>query len=105
MEGLLAQGQHTLLAPSNLAFSQLPAEQLNQLKQDKSLLQQVLLRHVLLKPMTAQNLNAATAPATMLGGQPLEMQQARVLRPDLQAGVSYIHVIDKVLLPTNLTQS
>lgn len=105
MQGVLTQGQHTLLAPSNLAFSQLSAEQLNQLKQDKNLLQQVLLYHVVLKPMSAQTLTTSPAPATLFGGKTLNLQQAKILRPNLRAGDSFVHVIDKVLLPETLPQS
>jgi uncharacterized surface protein with fasciclin (FAS1) repeats len=55
-ETLTQRGPFTLLAPTDEALSQIPQEQLNQLKQNKEQLKALLQRHVLRGEMTAADL-------------------------------------------------
>ena len=62
-----AGGTLTLLAPTNLAFTQLPAEQLRRLLRDRRRLRQLLLSHVIPGTVYSAGLQPFQEPETLAG--------------------------------------
>jgi uncharacterized surface protein with fasciclin (FAS1) repeats len=100
----------TLLAPSNAAFSALPAATLETLSkpEGKDQLIGILKNHVLSGSMGSSKLaGMSETPKTLLGnslpisqaGEGLSIAGAKVIDADLEAKNGVVHVIDKVLVP------
>lgn len=115
---LRSRGPFTLFAPTNQAFEGLLRE-LNltgeQLLANKPLLTQVLTYHVLASRVLARQIEDGATSATVQGqaitfdtesGKPIRITDARgrianVVLPNLRAGNGVVHLIDKVILPTD----
>ena len=108
---LETDGPFTLFAPTDRAFLRL----LNELDiTKKQLLEQpdlsrLLLYHVLLGDITSNDLDDGDEPTT-INGEELEVDivsgdiminDAKVIDPDNEASNGVIHVIDKILIPSN----
>ncbi len=100
----LAKGQHTLLAPTDVAFRDLPKAQLDALLADKEKLTTILSHHIIdgkvssadLKSGKVKTLGGTEVKATVVDGK-LKIGAATIVKPDLQATNGVIHGIDKIL--------
>jgi transforming growth factor-beta-induced protein len=104
---LATGGPYTVFAPTDAAFSALPAGTLDVLLADTELLQQVLLSHVVQGEVrsgqatqlsTAPTLSGFNAPV-QVNGSALVVGGATVVTADVEASNGVIHVIDSVILP------
>ena len=106
-EALSGKGPYTVFAPTDRAFSKVPAETLEALGNDPDALRRVLLYHVadgryptarVLRKRSIETLAGprlkvkATESAVRVGG-------ARVITPDIKASNGVIHAINRVLIP------
>lgn len=106
---LEADGPFTVLAPTDEAFARLPAQTIEKLKapQNRSMLRQILLYHVLPGAVTSDQFGPTQSPLTAAGvrvgitkrGTEVMAGGARVIAADLRVGNGVIHVIDRVLMP------
>ncbi|KAF0302677.1 Transforming growth factor-beta-induced protein ig-h3 [Amphibalanus amphitrite] len=95
----------TLLAPTNVAFTQLPAEQLRRLLRDRRRLRQLLLGHVLVGSVYSAGLQPFQELETLAGSTvrvfsdtvSMKVDNALVIVPDVTAGNGVVHAIDAVL--------
>ncbi len=108
-ETLNGEGPFTVFAPTDAAFAKLPAETLAGLLADKEALTKVLLYHVAGGAVYAEDvMNMRTA--TTLNGEKVKVgidngvtiNGAKVVQADVKAQNGVIHVIDTVLIPSNL---
>jgi uncharacterized surface protein with fasciclin (FAS1) repeats len=106
---LNAEGPFTILAPSDQAFSQLPSETWDSLKQNVPKLKQVLFYHVLFGDVRAEDLAQIHEAPTVEGSivfvdqaDGIKVNDAQVTQMDILADNGVIHVIDSVLMPTIL---
>jgi uncharacterized surface protein with fasciclin (FAS1) repeats len=112
LEGTLSQaGPYTVFAPTDAAFAALPAGTVESLlkPENKALLVKVLTYHVVPGEVTSDKLSSGAV--TTVEGNPVNVQvgdggvqvnDAKVIKPDVQASNGVIHVIDKVILPPDL---
>jgi len=106
----------TVFAPTDEAFAKLPKATVAALMRDKKKLQAVLLYHVLGSKVSAaditgmggkgtpKTLNGATVNVTTIDGS-VYVNEAKVIKADVQTGNGVIHVIDQVLLPPDMAAS
>lgn len=108
---LEAAGPFTFFAPTNEALTALPGGTLEALAQDPTLLQKILLYHVIQQkvlssditsPITAPTLAGETLEVTNTNGMVMINGTAMVIAADIQAGNGVIHGIDKLLLPPDV---
>jgi len=105
---LTTGGPFTVFAPTDAAFSALPAGTLDALLADTDALTQVLLYHVLDGQFSAAQLEELSSVET-LQGQPLVITQGSVVvngvtvqQGDIATDNGIIHVVDQVLLPPEM---
>jgi uncharacterized surface protein with fasciclin (FAS1) repeats len=110
IDTLKGEGPFTIFAPTDEAFSKLPAGQLENLlrPENKEQLIKVLTFHVVPGNVTAEEVVKLKSAPTV-EGQPLSVQvlkdgvrinkTASVVKTDISASNGVIHVIDRVLLP------
>lgn len=106
---LKGDGPFTVFAPTDEAFSKIPAGTLSELLQpeNKENLVAILTYHVVSGRVTADEVTNLES-ATSLQGQTLKIStkdgikinDASVLTPDVQATNGVIHIIDAVLIPS-----
>lgn len=108
-ETLKSPGPFTVLAPTDEAFAKLPADELDELKQNNSALKQVLFYHVLSGDVRSDDLAAIHEAPTLEGsivmveqGEGISVNDAQVTLMDILADNGVIHVLDSVLIPTIL---
>ncbi len=111
VELLRTDGPFTVFAPTDEAFSKLPAGTVEQLlkPENKAALRSVLLYHVVKGEVRAdaamQLANAASANGQRLDlttrRHTLSVDNAKVVKADIDASNGVIHVIDKVLIPAD----
>ncbi len=102
-------GPFTVFAPTDEAFAKLPAGTLEKLLADKDALTKVLLYHVASGSVYAKQV-VDLRNATTLNGEKIAINidggvmvnDANVIKTDVEASNGVIHVIDTVLIPTNL---
>src|SRR5689334_6892915 len=106
---LKGKGPFTVFAPTDEAFSKLPAGTVESLlkPENKEKLKAILLYHVVSGDVTAAQV-VKLSSATTVNGQDLKLtvnggtvmvNDAKVLKADVPASNGVIHVIDTVLLP------
>jgi uncharacterized surface protein with fasciclin (FAS1) repeats len=111
-DALSAAGPFTLFAPSDAAFAKLPEGTLEKLLKpaNKSVLQKVLKYHVISGTVMAADVKSGKVDS--IEGSALDIVAskggvtvggAKVTKTDIVASNGVIHVIDKVLLPPDLT--
>ncbi|MBO3461587.1 fasciclin domain-containing protein [Aetokthonos hydrillicola Thurmond2011] len=113
---LRESGSYTVFAPTNQAFAALPQDTLRRLQQpaNRQTLIKILKYHVVPEKLTATKLS--DGQITTMEGQPINVQvgsandqidvnNARVILPNIQASNGVIHAVDKVLLPPNFDLS
>lgn len=106
-EVLKGDGPFTVFAPTDEAFSKIPAETLAALGEDKDTLKSVLLYHVVAGKVTAEDVVKVNEATTVQGskisvrtyGETVRINNARVTAADVMASNGVIHVIDTVILP------
>jgi uncharacterized surface protein with fasciclin (FAS1) repeats len=102
----------TVLAPTDAAFAKVPKATLDALAKDRARLRAVLTYHVLegavpaskvvtLDGESVETLNGATVRVRVTGAarKSVYVNDAKVLKADVQASNGVIHVINRVLLP------
>jgi len=108
-ETLNGEGPYTVFAPTDAAFAKLPAETLESLLADKEALTRVLLYHVasgevyaedVMNMRTAKTLNGEKVKVEIEDG--VTINDAKVVQADVKAQNGVIHVIDTVLIPSNI---
>jgi uncharacterized surface protein with fasciclin (FAS1) repeats len=115
VDTLKGAGPFTIFAPNNRAFARVPKAQLNALLADPTALKNVLTYHVIagqkIDAATAMSMTSPTSPPTVQGGTlqvvtrngHVMINNATVVRPDIQASNGIIHIIDRVLMPPAAT--
>ena len=104
---LKGDGPFTVFAPTDEAFAKIPEQQLQSLLMDKEALKEVLLYHVVPgKVMSTNAVNLTSADTVQ--GKPIQItakdgtvmiNNAKVIKADIDCRNGVIHVIDTVLLP------
>lgn len=109
VDTLKGDGPFTLFAPTDEAFAQIPEADLNALLKDKQALTKVLTNHLIKGKMTAgevvkldsaQTLAGQSVAISTMGG--VKVNDANVIKTDIMASNGVIHVVDKVIMPTEL---
>jgi uncharacterized surface protein with fasciclin (FAS1) repeats len=109
VDTLKGQGPFTVFAPTDEAFAKLPSATLSDLlkAENKKKLQRILTYHVVsgrvsssdvVQLRTAKTVSGDTIDITADGGTVM-VDNARVVKTDVQASNGVIHVIDAVILP------
>ncbi len=104
---LTASDNLTVFAPTDEAFAQIPEEDLNALRNDPEMLQQVLLYHVVVAEVSSDEVVVMDEAQTALGvpinievnDYGVQINDATVTEADIQASNGVIHAIDAVLIP------
>ncbi len=108
---LKGPGPFTVFAPTDEAFAKLPAGTLDALLKDKSKLAAILTYHVVpgtvraadvVKLESAKTVNGAKVAIVVKDGKVM-VNQANVVKTDIEATNGVIHVIDAVILPPATT--
>jgi len=111
VETLKGAGPFTVFAPTDQAFSKLPAGQLDALLADPVKLKTILTYHVIPASIMASDamaMTSPTSPPTVQGGTlqvtkgrrgRLMVNDATVTKADIKATNGVIHIIDRVLMP------
>lgn len=115
VETLKGEGPFTVFAPTDAAFGKLPAETLQSLlkPENKDKLARILTFHVVSgKVMSTDIAGKSTDAATVQGqklaidakGDVVKVADAVVTSADIETSNGVIHVINKVLMPTEETE-
>jgi uncharacterized surface protein with fasciclin (FAS1) repeats len=111
VETLKGAGPFTVFAPTDRAFAKLPAGALDALEADPAKLKMVLTYHVIPQNIMASDamaMTSPTSPPTVEGATlqitkgkrgRLKVNNANVVKADIQATNGTIHIIDAVLMP------
>jgi uncharacterized surface protein with fasciclin (FAS1) repeats len=102
-------GPFTVFAPTNAAFAKVPKADLDALLKNKAELSKVLLYHVVsgkvpaaeamkMNGKTAKTVEGSTIEFKVMGNT-VEVNNAKVVKADVEASNGVIHVIDTVLMP------
>ena len=105
-ETLSGEGPFTVFAPTDDAFSALPAGALDELLANVTLLSEVLLHHVHSGNVFSTDLSDGMQVTTLnndnlivtIDGTNVMIDMASVIQPDIQADNGVIHIIDAVLI-------
>lgn len=105
-ETLKAAGPYTVFAPTNEAFSAVPAKTMDELGRDPARLKEVLNFHLLPTKVTKAEVktgNAKTAQganvALSRAGDFVTVEEAMVQTADVVATNGVVHKVDRVLMP------
>ena len=106
---LKGEGPFTVFAPTDEAFAKLPAGTLEMLlkPENKTKLQSILTYHVVSGKVMSQDVVKMTSAKTVQGsniaikvsGDGVMLNNAHVIKTDVEASNGVIHVIDTVMLP------
>ena len=111
VDALKGAGPFTLFAPTNRAFALIPKAQRDALMADPAALKSLLSYHVIagqkIDAAAAMSMTSPTSPPTVEGGTlnvttrngRVMVNNATVVRADIQASNGIIHIIDRVLMP------
>ncbi len=110
-EALSGHGPFTVFAPTDEAFAKLPEGTVESLlkPENKAKLQAILKYHVVAGQVGALAAISAKSAATLQGSSvhitvddgKVKINQATVVKPDVETSNGIIHVIDSVLLPAS----
>jgi uncharacterized surface protein with fasciclin (FAS1) repeats len=108
VETLRSDGPLTVFAPTDDAFARLPAATLTSLLKNREQLKAVLLYHVVPGRVTASDVVKLSSAKTVLGqsvsvdtSHGVRINNASVVKTDIEASNGVIHVINRVLMPDN----
>jgi uncharacterized surface protein with fasciclin (FAS1) repeats len=98
---------HTVFAPTDEAFSQIPTNTLAELMEDVPKLKKIVAYHVVFGDVRTDDLRQLEEAPTVEGSVvaletsqgEIHVNDATILQPDILADNGVIHVIDKVLMP------
>lgn len=101
------EGPYTVFAPTDEAFSKLPAGTLESLLANPDKLKSILLYHVVEGKVTSKDVANVSSAKTLSGneisvntaGGGVQINNANVVKADVMADNGVIHVIDTVLIP------
>ncbi len=104
----------TLFAPTDEAFQALPPTQLAKLllPDNAPVLQKILIYHLVNLTLDGAKIKGAKGPVPSVeasqlqldgSGDPLKVNDADIIQADVKATNGVIHVIDKVLIPADVT--
>jgi uncharacterized surface protein with fasciclin (FAS1) repeats len=106
VETLKGKGPFTVFAPTDDAFAKLPAGALDALLKDKAKLTAVLTYHVVSGKVTAADVTRLKEAKTVQGSSlristagGVKVDDATVVKTDIEASNGVVHVIDSVLMP------
>lgn len=106
---LKGDGPFTVFAPTDAAFAKLPRAQLEALLADKAALTRVLTYHVVAGRVDAEEVVKLSSATTFEGqtvkihiGDSVMINNATLLKTDIETSNGVIHVIDTVLLPPDM---
>lgn len=106
VETLSGQGPFTLFAPNDDAFMKLPAGTVESLLKDVPKLKDILTYHVVAGKVMAADVAGLTSAKTVQGKEAsidtkdgVKVNEAKVIKADIEADNGVIHVIDTVLIP------
>jgi uncharacterized surface protein with fasciclin (FAS1) repeats len=111
---LQGQGEYTVFAPTDEAFAALPAGTLDRLLQpeNREILARILRYHVVPQQVTASELQPGEVQTlegnnlnANIQGNNIEINEASVINPDIQASNGVIHAVDEVLIPPDIDLS
>ena len=110
-ETLTTGGDFTVFAPTDDAFAKLPAGTVDALLADPDRLRTILKYHVVDGRVSASQVMGMDSAVT-LTGQPVsidtadgvKIDNASVIKADIQCSNGIIHVIDNVILPKNIVE-
>lgn len=109
-QGLKEQGEITLFAPTDEAFSKLPSGTMGTLLDNPPELEKVLTYHIVVGKLSMQDA-VNSQPLTTVEGTLVvidrsdgntRVNDATILTPDIQADNGIIHSIDNVLMPQSV---
>jgi uncharacterized surface protein with fasciclin (FAS1) repeats len=106
---LEGKGSFTVFAPTDKAFAALPEGALEELlkPENKDILVQILTYHVVPETLMSADLKAGEvttvegSTVTIEVEDGVKVDQAEVVQADIKASNGVIHVIDKVIVPSN----
>jgi uncharacterized surface protein with fasciclin (FAS1) repeats len=103
---LSGEGPFTVFAPTDEAFAKLPDGTVEALLQDTEKLTAILTYHVVAGKVMSSDVAGLTSATTVQGGDlsidtsyGVKINDAKVVKADVEASNGVIHVIDTVLLP------
>ena len=106
VETLKGDGPFTVFAPTDEAFAKIPEADLKALLADKEKLTRVLTYHVVPGKVMAADVAGLSTAKTVEGGSidiatasGVTVNNARVVKTDIETSNGVIHVIDTVLMP------
>jgi Secreted and surface protein containing fasciclin-like repeats len=110
VDTLSGPGPFTVFAPTDAAFSKLPAGTLDSVLADKQKLTKILTYHVASGKYMASDVKKLKSVATVQGEsltvevhrlfhRGVKIDDAQVIHPDIECTNGVIHVIDSVLMP------
>ncbi len=107
VETLSGEGPFTVFAPTDEAFAKIPEADLNALLADKDALTSVLTYHVVAGKVKATDVVNLSEAETVQGstvditvdGDTVKIDDATVIKTDIETSNGVIHVIDSVIMP------
>ncbi|MFB0558049.1 MAG: fasciclin domain-containing protein [Candidatus Bathyarchaeia archaeon] len=106
VETLSGKGPYTVFAPTDDAFAAIPKEKLDALLADKEKLKGILTYHVVPGKVMAADVKKLETAKTVQGSdiridttKGVMVNEANVVKTDLETTNGVIHVIDKVIMP------
>jgi uncharacterized surface protein with fasciclin (FAS1) repeats len=106
VETLNGSGPFTVFAPTDEAFAKLPKGTVEGLLMDKAALTKILTYHVVAGKVMAKDVMTMRTAETLQGGDiaidtrnGVMINDAKVIKADIECSNGVIHVIDKVLMP------
>ncbi len=110
VDTLKGDGPFTVFAPTDEAFAKIPADELQALLKDKEALIKVLTYHVVPGKVMANDVTKMNSAKTVQGqsvkistADGVRIDNAKVLKTDIETSNGVIHVIDTVILPKETT--
>jgi len=105
-ESLRGAGPFTLFAPTDAAFRKLPRDTMNGLLKDKARLAPILTYHVLRAKLMAKDVESGQLETVqgenlriVVGDDGVRINNAKVMKWDIEASNGVIHSTDTVLMP------
>lgn len=106
VDALKGEGPFTVFAPTDEAFAKLPQGTVEALLADKDALTKVLTYHVVSGKVMAADVAGLTSAPTLAGSNltidtshGVKIDNAMVIKADVETSNGVIHVIDNVLIP------
>ncbi len=106
-------GPFTIFAPTDEAFAMIPQENLNALLSNTTELTGILVDHVVRGELMSDDLMGQNSLETMGGqtititasGNAIRVNNANIIEADIEATNGVVHVVDAVLMPTQVVET